>query len=169
MFQQLKKYTAQKKVAQGLASHRPVSIKSLQKVIILTTEKYIEFLEISRLASALEIEEKQLSIFVFSKEDKTAENSKVLFSTKKEFGWNGKLKEESNAKKVQAENYDLLIHYFEEAPQELLLLSALTQAKLKVGFPVIENNLNDLDIAAKPKESEVFIKELKKYLSVINL
>ena len=164
----LKKYYAQKLVQQGLANHRPSSVKELTKVGVILTKKELAFLEHSAFAKVLDLKKEQLFFMVFSTSKEVSENPQISFFYKNELTWKGTFKKESEVHLFQQKKYDLLINYVDEVNLELLLLSASVQANLKVGFPLEENSLNDLDIKENLENSKQFLNELKKYLSVIN-
>ena len=62
----------------------------------------------------------------------------------------------------------MLVNYFETPQPELILLGVSTSAKIKVGFSQQDKKLNDLQINVSATEVDLFIKELKKYLAIIN-
>ncbi|HET8839167.1 MAG TPA: hypothetical protein VFM82_09285 [Flavobacteriaceae bacterium] len=75
--------------------------------------------------------------------------------------------EEGNEREFVNTTFTVLLNYFVNPSPELLILSAATKAKLKVGFPLEEKRLNDIEINADPKDHKLFISELKKYLDMI--
>lgn len=91
----------------------------------------------------------------------------VQFCTDKDLGWNGTLENGFVSEFVDRE-YDILINYYTEDKLVLKLLTARTNARIKVGFPSVDPKLNDLIFATSIKEFDVFKTELKKYLIVLN-
>ncbi|WP_121665579.1 DUF6913 domain-containing protein [Mesonia aquimarina] len=164
----LKKYYSRKIVQQSLANHRPSSVKELKKVGVILSQTEFDFLDHSAFAKTLNIKKEQLFFMIFSASKEVTKNPQISFFSKKELTLNGTFKKESEVRLFQQKKYDLLINYFSEINLELLLLSASIQANLKIGFPIEENRLNDLDIKENPKNWQQFLNELKKYLSVIN-
>ncbi|GLB51206.1 hypothetical protein NBRC110019_02450 [Neptunitalea chrysea] len=85
---------------------------------------------------------------------------------KKEVGLIGKLKSEPLSGFVN-KKYDVLINYFSEEVYELVLVSTLTKASIKVGFPTIDKNCNDLILNCDFDKTTQFFEMLKNYLKVI--
>jgi len=67
-----------------------------------------------------------------------------------------------------AEEFDLLISYFEEEKPSLMLLAHRSKAKFKVGFSAVDNRLNHLLINIRKENYKGFISELFRYLKILN-
>ncbi len=85
----------------------------------------------------------------------------------KDLGWKGNI-ENSYVLEFLSREYDLLINYYNEQNLLMQLLTVKTKARIKVGFPDIDKNLNDLILGTPIKDFKAFKKELKKYLLVLN-
>lgn len=66
------------------------------------------------------------------------------------------------------EKFDLLINYYDVEKNPLLLLSNESKASFKVGFSAIDKRLNHFMINVNAENYTVFIKELFKYLKILN-
>ena len=64
--------------------------------------------------------------------------------------------------------YDLLINYFKEDHPYLQLVSLKAKADFRVGFPQVDNRLNDLMFHVPETDSHLFCKQMNTYLNTIN-
>ena len=87
--------------------------------------------------------------------------------TPKDFGWYGKIKSDK-LKSVLTKKYDLLINYskVDDLYSNLLLLQC--KAAFKTGFAHLDGRFYDLTIDCESSDFDVFNKELKKYLTILN-
>lgn len=67
-----------------------------------------------------------------------------------------------------AEEFDLLINYYNEEKPSLLLLTHRCKAKFKVGFSAVDNRLNHLLINIGQDNYKGFSSELFRYLKILN-
>ena len=91
----------------------------------------------------------------------------IQFCTDKDLGWNGTIENGFVSEFVDRE-YDVLINYYTDDKLVLKILTARTNARIKVGFPSVDAKLNDLIFDTPIKNFDVFKTELKKYLKVLN-
>lgn len=98
----------------------------------------------------------------FSKKDVPS----FKYFTEKNFNWKGQPKKEAFKNFIE-EPHDLLIGYFNK--NNLYLENAVlhSNAKFKVGFAKVNQELYDIEIAEYPTKIESFLSELKKYLIVL--
>lgn len=89
----------------------------------------------------------------------------IQFFTDKDMGWNGSI-ENSHVSEFVSREYDLLINYYKEDRLMPKLLTAKVQARLRVGFVGVDENINDLMFHTDLKDFKTFKSELKKYLKV---
>lgn len=89
------------------------------------------------------------------------------FFTEKDFNWKGKVKNKYFKDFIETP-HDLLIGYFNK--NNLYLENAVlrSNAKFKVGFANVNQQLYDMEIAEQPTRIESFLSELKKYLIIMN-
>lgn len=91
----------------------------------------------------------------------------VPFCIDKDLGWNGSI-ENGDFAEFSGRQYDVLINYFEEDRLVLKLMSAKTNARIKVGLKGADKAINDLIFDCQLNDFETFLKELKKYLRILN-
>ena len=65
-------------------------------------------------------------------------------------------------------NFDLLINYYEQEKPVVMMASALSKAKFKVGFASVDKRVNHLIIDTSPHDFQIFDDELFKYLKILN-
>ncbi len=120
----------------------------------------------TKLVSLLAVYEGDIKLIGFqqniSKEHKLKDSC-----TPKDFGWYGKIKSEE-LKSALTKKYDLLINYSKVDNLYLNLLLLQCKTEFKVGFSHLDSRLYDLMIDCKFDDLEVFNKELKKYLAILN-
>ncbi len=168
MLRQLKRYSAKKPLASFLKGNRPIEPNDNKKVgIILDLDIVEQDFDLAELQKELNVPNENFSFIVFTSRKDFPEKYNLNAFHGKRLGWNATFEENSNERAFANTNYDLLLNYFVKPSDELLILSASSKAKLKVGFPLEERRLNDLEIHVDPKDYKLFIAELKKYLAVI--
>lgn len=107
---------------------------------------------------------KILSLFNIKKEETSVYTN--TFS-EKDLGWKGQLKSQI-AKDFVANTFDLLISFYETEALALQVITAATDAQLKVGISNANQSINDLIIDTKIKDKAIFKFELIKYLNILN-
>lgn len=89
----------------------------------------------------------------------------IQFYTDRDLGWNGSI-ENSHVAEFTSRDYDLLINYYTEDLLMLKLLTVKVNARLRVGFSGVANNINDLMFKTDLNDFTTFTSELKKYLRI---
>lgn len=97
--------------------------------------------------------------------DKNSPYSTPVFSDK-DLGWKGAI-ENSYALEFLNREYDLLINYFTEENLMMQLMSIKTRSRMRVGFSGVDPEYNDLIFGADAADFGLFMKEMKKYLTVL--
>ncbi|NNE31365.1 MAG: hypothetical protein HKN40_03245 [Winogradskyella sp.] len=135
--------------------------------VLLNIEEFDDFDAFRSYFKTLELNSPKHKIIAYTS-DNNHENSKwETVICPKDFGWNGKI----NNIDLQAfidEDYDVLISYHKTDNLHLNLITALSNANLKVGLSRTDERLYDLIIDLNPMEIELFKKEFKKYLNILN-
>lgn len=163
----IKKFGIEKALEKRLLSRKKQDLHSLKRVALVVGSHSVDVERLQKkLLSAFSLSKNQLSSFIY-KESKENEKEKEICFSEKDFNWRGGLKKESRLNDFLAQDFDLLVNYFSENNLALQLVSASTEAKLKVGVAHEEKRLNDIEIVVKKEESGVFISELKKYVDII--
>ena len=65
--------------------------------------------------------------------------------------------------------FDILISYYRRNNLELNFATACSKAKFKIGISKSDENLNDFTIDISTNFTDIFAKELKKYLQGLNM
>ena len=164
MFQKLKISSAKKYIENSIYDHRPKAVRQIDKLGVILDEEVLNKIAYDQLKKAFSSLGKKVEMILFS--EKTEEG--VVSFKRSDLGWKGVFKPETAAAKFQQEQFDVLVNYFETPQPELILLGVSTSAKIKVGFSQQDKKLNDLQINVSATEVDLFIKELKKYLAIIN-
>ncbi|GAA4274648.1 hypothetical protein U6A24_08780 [Aquimarina gracilis] len=144
-------------------------ISNLKTLAVLIDASYsVNILSLVKLANELGVSPNNLKIMGY-KEDKEVEDDKdAAYYNDKSFGVNGAIKSRSLQEFV-GKDYDVLISFYGEDKIELNYVAAASNAKLKVGFANVDNRINDLIIGATVNNPNLFIKELKKYLKILQV
>lgn len=123
--------------------------------------------QLYKLAEELEIEEAEFKIIGYvNKIDKTepypiavfSDNSILITGSVNNFKVNHYLEKE----------YDLVINYYNEKALPLLLISALANARFRIGLGQDNTDFNDLTLKGPIDDFEYFKEELVKYLKILN-
>lgn len=141
----------------------------LQKIAILQ-EYRNQFKEKNRkrLAALLKIDVRDIVVLTFKETiDKTQPADVNVFTTK-DIGWRGVFKSD-NLKTFVDADYDLLIGFHTNQNVSLNAVTALTNAKCKVGVRANETALYDLLIEVSVENEDIFITELEKYLRILKI
>lgn len=170
MLRKIKLYTAKKALNVFLERNRPRLVGKREKIgIILDLDMMEEGFDCTDLRKEMDFSYNTCSFIVCSKQKFISEKYSLNQFDRNNLGWNGMLKEGSKEKLFQETSYDLLLNYFVNPSMEILIFSASIEANLKVGFPLSEKRLNDLEINVEPLEYEIFSRELKKYLASMKM
>ena len=86
----------------------------------------------------------------------------------KDFGWNGVVNNLDFIEFIDFE-FDILISYYRKNKLELNFATACSKAKFKIGISKRNENLNDFTIDISTSFTEIFAKELRKYLEGLNM
>jgi len=135
--------------------------------VLLYLDDFTDFEVFRQYFKELDLTSPKHKVIAFTKDDKYESNQWDTHFNPKDFGWKGKINN-IDLQSFIDESYDCLISYYKKDVLELDLITAMSKAKFKVGLSRGEERLYDLIIDVKPKEIEVFKKELKKYLNILN-
>lgn len=98
--------------------------------------------------------------------DKNSPYSTPVFSDK-DLGWGGEI-QNAYAQEFLNREFDLLINYYTDDKLLLQLMTLQTKSRLNVGFGEVDKDLNDLILNTSIKDFNIFKKELRKYLFILN-
>lgn len=135
--------------------------------VILNAEEFNDFEVFRSYFKVLNLISPKQKIIAFTFDDKLDHNQWDIYYSPKDFGWKGKINN-IDLQSFIAEEYDVLINYYKNDNLFLNLITAASKANFKVGLSRNDERLYDLIIDVKPKQIEVFKKEFKKYLNILN-
>jgi Family of unknown function (DUF6913) len=164
------KEKSNQKYVNGLLAARKAAVNN-NKVktiaVLLNVEEFDDFEIFKAYFKELNLTSPKHKIIAFTTDNKLDHNQWDTYYSPKDFGWKGKI----NSVDLQSfldEEYDVLICYFKKENLHLKLITALSKANLKVGLSRTDERLYDLIIDVNPKDTQIFKKELKKYLNILN-
>ncbi len=134
--------------------------------VILNIDEIDDFERFRNLTDFLKVHPNKLKIIAFSANKKELQHSWDLCFSPSDFGWNGHIKN-VELKSFLNTKFDALISYYTHEQLELKLLTAMSEAQLKIGILQTDTRLNDLIIKTNLKEFNVFKAELHKYLTIL--
>ncbi|MEM0543366.1 hypothetical protein WFZ85_12125 [Flavobacterium sp. j3] len=165
----LKDFSTKKIVKNRLSNVKHLSTDTIiKKVGIIFDETY--FYERESLVQELiqnGIKENNIQILVFKDKIKKNETFDYPIFSYKDLTWNANV-DKKEVKDFVAEDFDLLINYYDTEKVALLLVSHLSKASFKVGFATIDQRLNHFMINTNAENYKVFVEELFKYLKILN-
>jgi len=113
------------------------------------------------------IEESNCNILVFKNKIKKNETFDYPVFTYKDIGFSGVLSK-SEVQQFINQPFDILISYYDTEKAALLSITNQSKASFKVGFSTIDKRLNHFMITTNAENYKIFIKELFKYLKILN-
>lgn len=165
----LKNFFTKRIVKNILSNVKPsASTSPIKTVGIVFDESY--FYEREALVGELVsngILEKDIQVLVFKDRIKKNEVFDYPTFSNKDLSWYATL-DKPQVKNFTAQNFDLLINYYDTEKTALLLLTHHSKASFKVGFSSIDKRLNHLMINTNAENYKVFMDELFKYLKILN-
>lgn len=164
----LKKFILKRKLKKALrivTDH--FSVDKIRTVGMIIDETY--FNDKERLIESLKangIEEKLITLLLYHDKDKKRDLNFTSFSLKS-VSWSGAISEKEIID-FKANDFDMLISYYDVEKAPLLLVTQRSKAKFKVGFSTIDKRANHFMIQTTAENSSVFIEELFRYLKILN-
>jgi len=165
----LREKSNQKYINKQLNSRR--SNVSEQKIdslaVILNISEFNDFEAIRDFASELKIHPNKIKILAYTEDEKEVLNSRELLFSKKEIGWNAKIKSPELQDFLNKE-FDALIGYYNEENVELNLVTTMSKAIFKIGISGHDERIFDFIIETESSDFNIFKSELTKYLNILN-
>lgn len=142
------------------------SSNKIKNILILLDDISLKDEILANIKNNLGVQGDAIKTLIFIQKTPKIKDDNLIF-TSKDFGWYGKINNEE-LKSILTKKYDLLINYskVDNLYNNLLLLHS--KAAFKVGFANLDNRFYNLLIDCKSSEIELFTKELKKYLEILN-
>ncbi len=163
------KEKSNKKYLNKIVSKRNINVSSstLKSLgVIIHIEEIDDFDVFRSLAEELNIHVNKFKIIAYSNNTKSEHSLWDVCFNPKDFGWNGTIKNVELKTFLDTE-FDALISYYSNDELELKLMTAMSQAKLKIGVLQTDDRINDLIIKSKLWEFNIFKDELIKYLTIL--
>ena len=136
--------------------------------IIFNFDEYKEYDQVKEIFKELGIHENKIKFIAYMPENGTKLNRWDSYFESKDFGWNGVIKNLDFIEFIDTE-FDILISYYRRNNLELNFATACSKAKFKIGISKSDENLNDFTIDISTNFTDIFAKELKKYLQGLNM
>jgi len=135
--------------------------------VILNLSEFNDFEVFRDFAKELKVNPNKFKILGYTEDDKEVGVSRELLFSKKEIGWNAKIKNPELQDFINKE-FDALLGFYNEDNIEINLVTAFSKANFKIGISGHDERLFDFIIETKSKDIDVFKKELIKYLNILN-
>ncbi len=135
--------------------------------VVFSFDEKDDFDRFKVLASDIEIKSNKINIIAFTEDVNSESGMWDAIYNPKDFGWKDVIKNQDLKQFIDAD-FDLLISYYTKENTELKLITAASNAKLKVGVLQTDERFNDLIIKTDIKDIKTFTNELIKYLKILN-
>ena len=140
----------------------------IQTVGIIFDENYYDHQDKMTLAlDGVSISSDKVQVLVLKNKVKKSDNYGYPVFTPNDLSWRATF-DKSEVRDFVAQEFDLLINYYDVEKSALLIVSHLSRARFKVGFTSVDKKLNHFMIDSDPNDHQVFIDELIKYLKILN-
>lgn len=146
-------------------ANRKVCNNTIKNIGIISFDEITKWIDVKSEVERI-FENCAVEIYNFRPHSKKNMPSKIHFS-EKTFGWKAQVKD-VNFKQFLENPFDLLIGYFNKNNLYTELAVLNSKATFKAGISKVNQKLYDIEIKEYPKNTERFLLELKKYLTILN-
>ncbi len=169
MFEKLKRKSLRKLTEKQLAVRDVSYVNAPAKTLgFLVDETLLQDLDtLYDFSKDLGLVPKDVKVFSFIEVKKKMPSLRQNQVQCKDFNWKGEMHNQ-NAQEFLDRDFDVLVGYYSGNNEFMDMMISRSKAKFKVGFAGADDRLFDLIIAVSPKQVDVFRKELKKYLTILN-
>lgn len=165
----VKDFFIKRKVKSSLTTERSLASSDLIRTVgLLIDENY--FSDKAKLINEIisfGISEENIQILVYKNRGKSNDKSSYAICSPSSVNWNAEVIDKS-VQEFIATDFDLLINYYDVEKALLLLITNRSKAKFKAGFATVDKKLNDLIINVNADNYQVFVKELFRYIKLLN-
>jgi len=173
MFSGLRSKSILKSIDSQIKKREPYNsaIRLKKLAVLIDARKDVDIFSIVKLADKLGVKSSQLKIMGYKEVKANIEDQDgghTSYFDEKMVNYTGGFKSKSLNSFVN-ESYDVIINFYEEDHKIINLVAASSKAKFKVGFASVDNRINDLVIGTPANDTDLFIRELKKYLKILNI
>ena len=135
--------------------------------VILNINEFNDFEKIKSILRSFGLNDNKVKFITYLSKNDTKLNHWDAYFTEKDFGWNGQIKNLDLQEFIESD-FDALISFYQRDNLELNYATACSKAKFKIGISNYNQKLNDFIIDINPRFTDIFAKELKKYLKGLN-
>lgn len=145
-------------------------IRSLSNLaVLIDASQSVNILSVVKLANELGVKSDRLTVMGYKDDEKDiADDGSAAYYNFKSFAMSGTI-QSTSLKDFVNKDYDVLINFYAEEKLGLNYVAAASKAKFKVGFAEVDNRINDLVIGSSMNDTNLFIRELKKYMKILNI
>lgn len=161
----LVKKTLKNSLQDSKMNHSSVIVQTVGLLVDVTNFSAIELLIAELIGNG--ILEKNIKTIVYCDAVKKKEGLKYPTFSGAQLKWNGEIRgHEIN--EFSNEKFDLLISFYDIEKAILMQITHDSKAQFKVGFSSIDKRLNHFIIKTEINNDTVFVRELFKYLKLLN-
>ena len=136
------------------------------KTLIIVNDSFFSKEDIETAFQKKFSKKNQLSFVEFTNKKDKKKDFPERYLAKMDFNWLGQLKN-VEVKRCLEEKYEYVFHFYENENLYLNLISAQTQANLRIGAGEFSSELIHLQIDLKENNLTLFFEEALKYLEII--
>lgn len=163
-----KEKSNRKYIAQVLDKERSVPSGKVDSVgVLLNFEEFSDYDRMRKLLKGIGIKDNRVTFIALIADDRSRPNSWDDFFSPEDFGWKGKIKNPQLDNFVKTP-FDALVCFYHDRVFEMDFVTAISQARLKIGISDHDPRLFDLIIRLEIGHLDIFGAELEKYLTVLN-
>jgi len=167
-FKRFKKKSAQKCIVNQTKVPRALNTNKIKTVgVLVDAEQYSLFPYAKKIASLFSVSEEDVHVLYYHPDKKQKETFEGELFTDADLSFKATLKSDMANQFIQTP-FDCLINFYKDDKLMLNLVAVKSKAQFKIGFASINENINDFSVATTPNHIDVFVSELKKYLTILN-
>lgn len=164
----LKRKSAEKAITKLLNSSRTVIDKKIRSIgVLVDASIFPDFPFLKDLAGVFNIKESEIEVLYYHADKRMATQINGNTFSDADLGFGGKFKGEA-VNDFVSRPFDALINYYDQDELLLNLVALQSKAEFKIGFAGEHRQINDFSVVTSPKEINLFVTELKKYLPILN-
>lgn len=163
-----KRKSAKKILEKKLKESRVIPNQKIKTLGVLVDATVIQnFSHQKELANLFEVAETAIQVLYYhpNKKEALLKGENVVYDAA--LGYGGKLKHEATTAFLNTP-FDALLNYYIDDKLILNLVSVRSKAKFKIGFVGTHELINDFAVKTALDDISTFIKELRKYLPILN-
>jgi uncharacterized protein YkvS len=164
----IKRKSAQKYLIKQLQEKRVVDQSKIKTIGVLVDATVFEsFPFLNELAKVFGVSTESISLLYYHSDKKVAETFTEPIFSDNNLGFKGQLNNPI-AHEFLSTDFDALLNFYNEDKQLLNIAAVQSNAKYKIGFNGVHEQINDLCVVTELSDIKTFTFELQKYLSILN-